>query len=65
MVSVDATINRADQQATNPTRPEGNTGAGSNDTNLGAGTVHSEPVDHGMGRFRGGLTNKSSHAVDG
>ncbi|WP_307383853.1 MULTISPECIES: IS5 family transposase [Microbacterium] len=56
-VSVDSTIARAHQHATNTTRP---TGAGSNYTNL---TV--EPPDHGIGRSRGGLSTKIHQLVDG
>nr|WP_157313746.1 IS5 family transposase [Microbacterium sp. MAH-37] len=56
-VSVDSTIARAHQHATNTTRP---TGAGSNYTNLGV-----EPPDHGIGRSRGGLSTKIHQLVDG
>ncbi|PND57692.1 IS5/IS1182 family transposase [Mycobacterium sp. ENV421] len=56
-VSVDSTIARAHQHATNITR---DTGAGSNYTNLA-----SEPPDHAIGRSRGGLTSKIHHLVDG
>lgn len=55
-VSVDATITRAHQHATNKTRPEQDTGAGSNHRNLPIET--SEPAGHGIGRSRGGLTTK-------
>jgi len=109
-VSVDSTINRAHQHATNLARepkndpngaPEatgtastssgpagvdasaravagilaGPTGAGSNHKDLpiraGQGTaevtlgLYDEPVDHGIGRSRGGLSSKIHHLVDG
>jgi hypothetical protein len=48
--SVDSTIARAHQHATNLTR---HTGAGSNYTNL-----LTEPPDHAVGRSRGGLSTK-------
>ncbi|WP_407665193.1 MULTISPECIES: IS5 family transposase [Mycolicibacterium] len=57
-VSVDSTIARAHQHATNLTRET--QGAGSNYTNLAI-----EPPDHGIGRSRGGLTSKIHHLVDG
>lgn len=56
-VSVDSTIARAHQHATNVTR---HTGAGSNYTNPGA-----EPPDHAIGRSRGGLSTKIHQLVDG
>ncbi|MEO2130580.1 MAG: IS5 family transposase [Microbacterium sp.] len=56
-VSVDSTIARAHQHATNITRV---TGASSNYKNLLA-----EPPDHGFGRSRGGLSTKLHHLVDG
>jgi transposase len=56
-VSVDSTIARAHQHATNITRAQG---AGSNYTNLLV-----EPRDHAIGRSRGGLTTKIHHLVDG
>lgn len=62
-VSVDATIARAHQHATNTTRPEQDTGAGSNHKNLPWHEV--EPPGHGIGRSRGGLTTKIHQAVDG
>ncbi|MFJ4167845.1 IS5 family transposase [Microbacterium sp. NPDC089698] len=62
-VSVDATIARAHQHATNTTRPEQDTGAGSNHKNLPWHEV--EPSGHGIGRSRGGLTTKIHQAVDG
>ncbi|MEK8225025.1 IS5 family transposase [Oerskovia sp. M15] len=64
-VSVDSTINRAHQHATNTTRPEQDTGATSNHKKRREGVVHSEPAGHGIGRSRGGLTSKIHHAVDG
>nr|WP_306232514.1 IS5 family transposase [Agrococcus sp. REN33] len=62
-VSVDATIARAHQHATNTSRPEQDTGAGSNYRNRPLDEV--EPAGHGIGRSRGGLTTKIHHAVDG
>ncbi|TKW69940.1 MAG: IS5 family transposase [Cutibacterium acnes] len=56
-VSVDSTIARAHQHATNITRL---TGGGSNYRNL-----HEEPADHGIGRSRGGLSTKIHQLVDG
>ncbi|MAL27744.1 MAG: IS5/IS1182 family transposase [Croceicoccus sp.] len=56
-LSVDSTIARAHQHATNTTRL---TGAGSNYTDL---TL--EPPDHGIGRSRGGLSTKIHQLVDG
>jgi hypothetical protein len=70
-VSVDATINRAHQHATNTTRPDQDTqGARSNYTKPPEGFVSSpqggarEPAGHGVGRSRGGLTTKIHAAVD-
>ena len=62
-VSVDATINRAHQHATNTTRPDQDTGALSNYRNLPL--ADTEPAGHGVGRSRGGLTTKVHTAVDG
>nr|WP_277626461.1 IS5 family transposase [Arsenicicoccus piscis] len=56
-LSVDSTIARAHQHATNTTRL---TGAGSNYTN-----PRVEPPDHGIGRSRGGLSTKIHQLVDG
>ncbi|WP_307485615.1 IS5 family transposase [Microbacterium trichothecenolyticum] len=56
-VSVDSTIARAHQHATNITRV---TGASSNYNN-----PLIEPPDHGFGRSRGGLSTKLHHLVDG
>ena len=56
-LSVDSTIARAHQHATNTTRL---TGAGSNYTNP---TL--EPLDHAVGRSRGGLSTKIHQLVDG
>ncbi|HCM93642.1 MAG TPA: IS5 family transposase [Glutamicibacter sp.] len=55
-VSVDSTIARAHQHATNTTRL---TGAGSNYTIPAV-----EPPDHGIGRSRGGLSTKIHQLVD-
>nr|WP_204162188.1 IS5 family transposase [Rathayibacter sp. VKM Ac-2803] len=62
-VSVDATIARAHQHATNTTRPEQDTGGRieSQESSLARG----EPAGHGIGRSRGGLTTKIHQAVDG
>ncbi|MGO2555015.1 MAG: IS5 family transposase [Brevibacterium aurantiacum] len=62
-VSVDGTINRAHQHATNTSRPDQDTGATSNYKNLA--DQETEPAGHGIGRSRGGLTTKIHHAVDG
>jgi len=62
-VSVDATINRAHQHATNTTRPDQGTGGWSNYTNLPLADY--EPAGHGIGRSRGGLSIKIHTAVDG
>lgn len=62
-VSVDATIARVHQHATNTTRPEQDTGAASNHKKLPLDEV--EPLGHGIGRSRGGLTTKIHQAVDG
>ncbi|WP_313479217.1 IS5 family transposase [Microbacterium sp.] len=56
-LSVDSTIARAHQHATNTTRL---TGAGSSYKNLSL-----EPPDHGIGRSRGGLSTKIHQLVDG
>jgi transposase len=56
-VSVDSTVNRAHQHATNLSR---HTGAGSSYKNL-----REEPADHAIGRSRGGLSTKIHHLVDG
>ncbi|MCK2034980.1 IS5 family transposase [Microbacterium sp. SSW1-49] len=56
-LSVDSTIARAHLHATNTTRP---TGGGSHYTNLAV-----EPLDHGIGRSRGGLSTKIHQLVDG
>ncbi|MCC4247884.1 IS5 family transposase [Microbacterium testaceum] len=56
-VSVDSTVNRAHQHATNLPR---DTGAESNYRN-----PREEPPDHAIGRSRGGLSTKIHHLVDG
>ncbi|RVW07096.1 IS5 family transposase [Prescottella agglutinans] len=56
-LSVDSTITRAHQHATNTIRP---TGGGANYTNPAV-----EPPDHGIGRSRGGLSTKIHQLVDG
>lgn len=62
-VSVDGTINRAHQHATDTTRPEQDTEALSNYKNRPLGEA--EPAGHGEGRSRSGLTTKVHHGVDG
>ena len=64
-VSVDSSINRAHQHATNTTRPEQNTGAHASQQSSGASATPGEPATHAIGRSRGGLTTKIHHAVDG
>lgn len=70
-MSVDATITRAHQHASNTTRPEQDTGAGVNHRPRGEDFVHSslggarEPAGHDIGRSRGGLTTKIHAVVDG
>ncbi|MFC9178220.1 MULTISPECIES: IS5 family transposase [Streptomyces] len=61
-VSVDSTIIRAHQHATNTTRPSSEP---QTLTRGGVGTSGSEPAAHGIGRSRGGLTTKIHHIVDG
>ncbi len=56
-LSVDSTIARAHQHATNIART---TGGPSNHTDPGL-----EPPDHGCGRSRGGLSTKVQQLVDG
>ena len=56
-VSVDSTIARAHQHATNTARL---TGAGSNYKN-----PREEPADHGVGRSRGGPSTKIHQLIDG
>ncbi|MFE2246033.1 IS5 family transposase [Streptomyces lavendulae] len=63
-VSVDSTINRAHQHATNTTRPESDTGAATRGESE-ATVIDREPAAHAVGRSRGGLTTKIHHAVDG
>lgn len=64
-VSVDSTINRAHQHATNTARPPSEARPvarwSESDTNMST----AEPAGHGIGRSRGGLTTKVHHAVDG
>ncbi|WP_373875839.1 IS5 family transposase [Arthrobacter mangrovi] len=57
-VSVDSTINRAHQHATNLPRATG----GRRELQE---TVCEEPDDHAVGRSRGGLSTKIHHACDG
>ncbi|MFG2631743.1 IS5 family transposase [Streptomyces sp. NPDC048473] len=64
-VSVDSTINRAPQHATNTTRPEKDAGAATCHSESEATATGHEPVGHGIGRSRGGLTTKIHHAVNG
>lgn len=64
VVSVDATIARADQHGTNtPLAPARTQGAAPNHRNAPSGEY--EPAGHGIGRSRGGLTTKIHAAVDG
>ncbi|WP_425324123.1 IS5 family transposase [Gordonia polyisoprenivorans] len=62
-LSVDATIARAHQDATNTSRPDQDTG-GSIESQEPAPNG-GEPAGHGIGRSRGGLTTKIHRAVDG
>lgn len=64
-VSVDSTINRAHQHATNTTRPESDTGAATRRGESESTVIDREPAAHAVGRSRGGLTTKIHHAVDG
>ncbi|GGN45225.1 IS5 family transposase [Streptomyces fuscichromogenes] len=64
-VSVDSTINRAHQHATNTARPEKDTGAVTRRSKSEAPATLCEPEGHAIGRSRGGLTTKIHHAVDG
>ncbi|MBV7674106.1 IS5 family transposase [Streptomyces halstedii] len=64
-VSVDSTINRAHQHATNTARPEKCTDAATRRSRSKAAAADGEPVSHAIGRSRGGLTTKIHHAVDG
>jgi transposase len=64
-LSVDSTINRAHQHATNTARPENDTGAATCRSTSGAPGTGAEPAGHAIGRSRGGLTTKIHHAVDG
>lgn len=61
-VSVDSTITRAHQHATNTTRPASESRPLAGET---AGTSEPEPAADGIGRSRGGLTTKMHHIVDG
>jgi len=70
-VSVDATITRAHQHASNTTRPAQDTGAGVNHRPCGEDFAPSplggrrEPAGHGAGRSREGLTTTIHAVVDG
>ncbi|MFJ2399288.1 IS5 family transposase [Streptomyces sp. NPDC087843] len=64
-VSVDSTINRAHQHATNTARPEKYTGAATCRSTSEAPATRGEPAGHAIARSRGGLTTKIHHAVDG
>ncbi|MEU5314935.1 IS5 family transposase [Streptomyces sp. NPDC021562] len=64
-VSMDSTINRAHQHATNTARPEKDTGAVTRRSKSEAPATKGEPAGHAIGRSRGGLTTKIHHAVDG
>lgn len=63
-VSVDSTVNRAHQHATNLPRAEISAGVSANYMKQILGPC-TEPPDHGIGRSRGGLSTKVHHAVDG
>ncbi|MFE6595443.1 IS5 family transposase [Streptomyces sp. NPDC057780] len=65
MVSVDSTINRAHQHATNTARPEKDTSAVTYWSKSETTVTREEPAGHAIGRSRGGLTTKIHHAVDG
>ncbi len=65
MVSVDSTINRAHQHATNTARPEKDTSAVTYWSKSETTVTRGEPAGHAIGRSRGGLTTKIHHAVDG
>lgn len=64
-VSVDSTINRAHQHATNTARPEKDTGVATRRSKGEPSATRGEPAGHAIGRSRGGLTTKIHHAVDG
>ncbi|MET9930536.1 MULTISPECIES: IS5 family transposase [unclassified Streptomyces] len=64
-VSVDSTINRAHQHATNTARPEKDTSAVTCQSKNETPVTGGEPAGHATGRSRGGLTTKIRHAVDG
>jgi transposase len=64
-VSVDSTINRAHQHATNTARPEKDTSAATRGSKDETPATRGEPAGHAIGRSRGGLTTKIHHAVDG
>lgn len=64
-VSVDSTITRAHQHATNTTRPDKDVGAATRRSGSEASATEGEPAGHAVGRSRGGLTTKIHHVVDG
>ncbi|WP_435843097.1 IS5 family transposase [Streptomyces lavendulae] len=64
-VSVDSTINRAHQHATNTTRPEKDISAVTCQSKNETPATEGEPAGHAIGRSRGGLTTKIHDAVDG
>ncbi|MFE7302238.1 IS5 family transposase [Streptomyces sp. NPDC057579] len=64
-VSVDSTITRAHQHATNTTRPDKDVGAATRRGGSKASATEGEPAGHAIGRSRGGLTTKIHHVVDG
>ena len=62
-VSVDATITRAHQHATNTIRPDQGTGGSLELQRICLAAC--EPAGHGIGRSRGGLSSKIHAGVDG
>lgn len=64
-VSVDSTINRAHQHATNTARPEKDTSAATCRSKSETPGTGSEPTGHAIGRSRGGLTTKIPPSVAG
>ncbi len=64
-VSVDSTIARAHQHATNTTREVSPALIAARGAQLSYPNPLTEPADHGVGRSRGGLTSKIHPLVDG
>ena len=63
-VSIDATINRAHQRATNTMRPDQDTG-GASSSYKNSPLGENEPAGHRIGRSRGGPTTRIHQVVDG